>query len=65
MTRSRVRQFLSGLRSWQLFVVAAALFVIDLVVVDPIPFVDEVLLGVITLMLARWRARPRSLTGDP
>lgn len=59
-TAGRVWQFLGSLRSWQLFVVAATLFVADLVVADPIPFVDELLLGVLTLILGRWRRRPRS-----
>ena len=47
--------FLDGLRSWQLFVLAAALLVIDLLVPDPIPFLDETLLAVITYALARWK----------
>ena len=47
--------FLDGLRSWQLFVLAAALLVIDLLVPDPIPFLDETLLAVLTYTLARWK----------
>lgn len=47
--------FLDGLRSWQLFVLAAALLVIDLLVPDPIPFLDETLLAVITYALSRWK----------
>jgi hypothetical protein len=35
----------------------AALFVITLIVPDPIPFVDEILLGLATLVLSRWRTR--------
>jgi hypothetical protein len=35
----------------------ASLFVIDLVVPDLIPFVDELLLGLGTLILARWKDR--------
>lgn len=50
--------FLRGLRSWQLFVLAATLFAGDLVTPDPVPFLDEILLGVVTLLLARWKARP-------
>lgn len=33
------------------------LFVLDLVVPDVIPFVDELLLGLGTLILARWKDR--------
>ena len=48
---------MSGLRSWQLFLLAAVLFVIALVVPDQIPFIDEFLLGLITWLLSRWKAR--------
>ena len=47
--------FIQGLRSWQLFVLAALVLAADLVVPDPVPFVDEILLGVLTVLLARWR----------
>lgn len=40
-----------------LFGIAAALFAIDLVVPDVIPFADEVLLGLATAMLATWKKR--------
>ena len=48
---------MSRLRSWQLFLVAAALFAADLLIPDPIPFVDEVMLALIILLLARWKGR--------
>lgn len=51
------RGWLSGLRFWQLFLLAAVLFVIALLVPDPILFIDEFLLGLITLLLSRWKAR--------
>tara|TARA_A100001037_G_scaffold192557_1_gene172251 strand:- start:214 stop:396 length:183 start_codon:yes stop_codon:yes gene_type:complete len=47
--------WLDRLRSWQLFVLAGGLFLADLFVPDPIPFVDEVILGLTTLLLARWK----------
>jgi len=47
--------FLHGLRSWQLFVLAAALLAIDLLIPDPIPFLDETLLAVLTYLLSRWK----------
>ncbi len=56
-TSGLVWHFLSGLRSWQLFVIAAALFIVDVLLADPLPFIDEILLGVLTLMLARWKRR--------
>ena len=49
--------WLNRLRSWQLFVLAGGLFLADLFVFDPIPFVDEVMLGLTTLLFARWKRR--------
>ncbi len=49
--------WLSGLRSWQLFLVAGVLFVADLLVPDPIPLIDEAMLGLATLLLGRWKRR--------
>lgn len=49
--------WLSRLRSWQLFLVAGALFVADLLVPDPIPLIDEMMLGLATLLLGRWKRR--------
>lgn len=57
MSDSWLPGWLSRLRSWQLFLVAATLFVADLFIPDPIPFVDEILLALTTLLLARWKGR--------
>jgi len=57
MSDSGLLGWLSRLRSWQLFVVAGALFVVDLLVPDPIPFIDEIMLGLTTLVMARWKRR--------
>jgi len=48
---------LTRLRFPTLFAVTALLFLITLVVADPIPFADEVLLGLATALLASWRKR--------
>lgn len=40
-----------------LFWITATLFVLDLLVPDFIPFADEILLGLGTLLLSRWRVR--------
>ena len=52
-----IRGFLSKLRFPQLFLLLAALFAIDLVAFDPIPFVDEAILGILAIMLGMWRSR--------
>jgi hypothetical protein len=41
----------------RLFLLTAILFVVNVVVLDPIPFVDELLLGLGTLLLANWKQR--------
>ena len=52
-----VTRFASKLRYPHLFLVTAALFVLDLVIPDVIPFADEILLGLGTLLLAGLRGR--------
>ena len=50
-----VWKFLDQLRSWQLLALTVALFLADLLVPDPLPFLDEILLGVLTVFLAKWK----------
>jgi hypothetical protein len=50
-------RFLGRLSYPRLFALTAALFAVDLVVPDIIPFVDELLLGLGTLLLANWKKR--------
>lgn len=45
------------LRFPQLFLITAAVFVLDLFIPDLIPFVDEILLGLATLLLGTLRRR--------
>lgn len=48
-----------------LFKVTAALFVLSVLVPDPIPLVDEILLGLATLALANWKNRnARTIEGE-
>ena len=37
--------------------ITAALFVVTLFLPDPVPFVDEILFGLGTLLLANWKRR--------
>jgi hypothetical protein len=41
----------------RLFLLFAGLFVLDTLTPDPIPFVDELLLGIGTLLFASWKQR--------
>lgn len=52
-----VERFAGRLKFPVLFLVTAALFVVDLAIPDVIPFVDEVLLGLGTLLLGSWKKR--------
>jgi hypothetical protein len=45
----------SRLRYPQLFLLALVLFILDLLVPDLIPFIDEILLGFAALLLGSWR----------
>ena len=55
--RDLVLGWLAGLQFPTLFLVAAGLFVADLVIPDMIPFADELLLGLATILLARLKQR--------
>ncbi len=45
------------LRYPTLFKITAAIFLLTVFIPDPIPLVDEVLLGLGTLLLANWKRR--------
>jgi len=65
---SFVNRFLPRLRYPYLFLVLGSLFLVDLVVPDPIPLVDELLLAVLTFVAATFTTRretdppPRDIT---
>jgi hypothetical protein len=50
-------RFLPRLKYPQLFMVLAGLFLVDLLIPDPVPFVDEALLAVLTFLVGSWRTR--------
>jgi hypothetical protein len=56
---NRLLQFAAGLRFPRLVLLAGVLFVLDLVIPDAIPFIDEILLGLLTLILASLKNRSR------
>ncbi len=54
------------LRYPTLFKVTATLFAISFLwPFDPIPLIDEIVLGLGTLLLANWKDRKRTLPPDP
>ena len=52
------------LRFPTLFKITATLFVLNVFIPDPIPFVDEILLGLGTLLLANWKDRKATIDHD-
>ncbi len=50
-----INRFASRLRFPQLFLFTAALFVLDVLVPDFIPFADEILLALGTILLGSWK----------
>lgn len=52
-----IMRFASRLRFPQLFLLVATLFLVDLAIPDVIPFVDEILLGLATLLLGSLRRK--------
>ncbi len=54
----RIVRQLGQLRYKNLFLIAAALLLVDLAIPDIIPLLDEILLGILTLVLWSWR-RPK------
>lgn len=41
----------------KLFFVLAALFILDFFVADPLPFIDEAILGILAVMVGMWREK--------
>jgi hypothetical protein len=50
-------RFAGRLRFPQLFAFTGTLFLLDLLIPDLIPFADEMMLGLLTLMLGTWKKR--------
>lgn len=55
---SLVQKVATRLRYPQLFAVVLVLFLVDLVLPDAIPFVDEILFGLLTVILGSLRREP-------
>ncbi len=53
-----VMKWLKRLRHRHLFIVTALLFAVDVFVPDLVPFIDELLLGAVTLWLGSRKRKP-------
>lgn len=54
-----LKGFLSTLKSSYLLMLVTALFMVDLAILDPLPFFDEIVLFIGTVLVARWKGRQR------
>jgi hypothetical protein len=52
-------RYAARLRYPQLFLLTLGLFALDLVIPDLIPFADEILLGLMSVLLGTWKGRGR------
>ncbi len=61
--RGRLLRWAENLRFPWLLLVTAVLFGMNLAIPDVLPFIDEILLGLLTIMLGRWRKPAPNPTG--
>lgn len=54
----------SKLRFPYLFLLTAAVFVADVLIPDVIPFADEIVIGLVTLLLASWKKKPEPVSAE-
>lgn len=60
MTRFLIKPFMRWAEKLQhptLFRITALLFAVDMLIPDIIPFADEILLGLATMLFANWKRR--------
>ena len=53
------------LRFPTLFKITAGLFLLSVLIPDPLPLIDEILLGLGTLMLAQWKQHGEVIEAPP
>lgn len=58
-----LNRFTETLKSSHLVMLMTALFFLDLIIPDPIFLIDEIMLGLITILVARWKGRPKADAG--
>lgn len=55
--------WLGRLRHPTLFAIAATLFAVDLAIPDFVPFIDELMFALVTLLFGSWKNRRKSEAG--
>ena len=56
-----LQRFLARLKFPQVFTLLASLFIIDFFLPDPIPFIDEIILALLAILLGLWKDRDDSV----
>lgn len=62
--RPLLERLFPRMRYPHLFLVLAGLFLVDLLVPDPIPLVDEAALALLTFLVGSWRTRKQPPVAD-
>lgn len=57
--------FASRLKFPTLFFITLGLWALNMVIPDPVPLIDELVLGLLTLMLATWKNRKEPPAATP
>jgi hypothetical protein len=63
MIRKLLWRYAARLRYPRLVAVTFGLFLLDLLVPDPVPFADEILLGLMALVLAGLKEKKQAISG--
>ncbi len=58
-------QFAGRLRFPVLFTITLVLWAVTILIPDPIPFLDEIVVGLVTLLFASWKKRRPSEPAPP
>ena len=58
------KDFMATLKTSYLLMLVTALFVADVFIFDTIPFIDEITLFALTVLIARWKSRARQEIAD-
>lgn len=57
VTTALLQRLFPRLRYPWLFAVVGGLFLLDLIMPDPVPLIDEAMLGLLTVLLGSWKTR--------
>jgi hypothetical protein len=57
---SRLSRYFENLRFPWLMLIAALAFIVNLFVPDAVPFLDEILLGLVAVILGRLKRKPKT-----